>query len=87
MTCDNLVFYAIPQHEANLLIQNGGDIRASIYACPITIEEMIAVLPFGNIHSVVEDAEYSLISALWTVFLQWTIVRLQKDPQKQEAWY
>lgn len=69
MICDALLSYAGPKQGATLCIQNGGGIRSSIDAGPITIEEVMSVLPFGNVHAVVEIPGSAVISALENGFL------------------
>lgn len=69
MICDALLEYAGPKQGATLCIQNGGGIRSSIDAGPITLEEVMTVLPFGNVHAVAEVPGSAVIAALENGFM------------------
>jgi 5'-nucleotidase/UDP-sugar diphosphatase len=50
--------------EADVALINGGGIRASIDEGPITVEEVMMVLPFGNLLATVELTGEQLLEAL-----------------------
>ena len=49
---------------AQIALQNGGGIRASIPAGPVTMGQVLEVLPFGNAITIVEVTGHELLKAL-----------------------
>lgn len=64
LVCDAVLVYAAPQEGATICIQNGGGIRASFDVGPVTVEEILSVLPFGNVHAVLTIDGETLMSEL-----------------------
>eukprot|EP00178_Gracilaria_changii_P013465 TRINITY_DN380_c0_g1_i1.p2 TRINITY_DN380_c0_g1~~TRINITY_DN380_c0_g1_i1.p2 ORF type:complete len:229 (-),score=52.38 TRINITY_DN380_c0_g1_i1:291-977(-) len=64
LVCDALLAHAGPQQGAQVCIQNGGGLRASIDQGDITIEDVLTVLPFGNVHVVVSVPGSAIVAAL-----------------------
>lgn len=64
LVCDSMLAYAGPKQNAVACIQNGGGIRASINKGKITLEEVLAVLPFGNVHATITLPGSGIIEAL-----------------------
>lgn len=69
LVCDAMLAHAGPKQGASLCIQNGGGIRASIDEGPVTVEEVLTVLPFGNVHAVVDVTGAGVVAALENGFL------------------
>ncbi|CAD7700010.1 unnamed protein product [Ostreobium quekettii] len=78
MICDAMVWYIknTTSFEENFgrleaCLTNGGGIRASIDEGPVTFEEVVTVLPFGNVLSVVKLTPPMLYEALENGVRQW----------------
>lgn len=69
LVCEAMLAYAGPKQGAQLCIQNGGGLRASVNEGPITVEEVLTVLPFGNVHAVVDITGAGVVAALENGFL------------------
>lgn len=54
----------LKESEADLVITNGGGIRASIEAGEITVGEVFTVLPFGNAMTVIKVTGQEIVDAL-----------------------
>lgn len=64
LVCDAMLAYAGPKQGADICIQNGGGLRASIDKGDVTIEEVFEVLPFGLVHTVFKVSGAGLVQAL-----------------------
>eukprot|EP00178_Gracilaria_changii_P027803 TRINITY_DN917_c0_g1_i1.p1 TRINITY_DN917_c0_g1~~TRINITY_DN917_c0_g1_i1.p1 ORF type:complete len:140 (-),score=19.56 TRINITY_DN917_c0_g1_i1:471-890(-) len=53
-----------PEPGAQVCIQNSGGMRASIDEDDITIEEILSVLPFGNVYAVLTVPGSAIVGAL-----------------------
>ncbi|KAI0559093.1 5'-Nucleotidase [Gracilaria domingensis] len=69
LVCDALLAHAGPQQGAQVCIQNGGGLRASVDEGEIIIKEVLTVLPFGNVHVVVSVPGSAIVAALENGFL------------------
>eukprot|EP00178_Gracilaria_changii_P027804 TRINITY_DN917_c0_g1_i2.p1 TRINITY_DN917_c0_g1~~TRINITY_DN917_c0_g1_i2.p1 ORF type:complete len:289 (-),score=54.93 TRINITY_DN917_c0_g1_i2:471-1337(-) len=64
LLCDAMLAHAGPQQGAQVCIQNSGGMRASIDEDDITIEEILSVLPFGNVYAVLTVPGSAIVGAL-----------------------
>ena len=63
LICD-AILWKTESLGAQIALQNGGGIRASIPAGPVTMGQVLEVLPFGNEISIVEVSGRQLLAAL-----------------------
>eukprot|EP00171_Calliarthron_tuberculosum_P001762 IDg1762t1 len=52
LVCAAMLAFTGPRDRATLCVQNGGGLRASLDKGDVTIEEVLSVLPFGNVHAI-----------------------------------
>lgn len=69
LICDALLERAGPKQGAIACILNGGGIRASFDAGDITVEDVLTVLPFANVHAVITLPGSGILKALEIGFL------------------
>lgn len=69
LVCDAMLDFAGLKQGAVACITNGGGLRASIDAGDVAIEEILTVLPFGNVHTLVTLPGSTIKEALENGFL------------------
>lgn len=68
MACDSMLAYAAAHGGATLCLTNGGGLRSSIEKGDITMEDVVTVLPFGNVHAMITLPGAGVIDALEHAF-------------------
>jgi len=69
LVTDAMLAYGKFKEGAEIAIQNGGGLRSSIDAGEITREDVLSVLPFGNIHTTLSIPGSTIISVLENALL------------------
>lgn len=64
LVCAAMLAYASVKEGATICIHNGGGVRSSFDAGEVTIEEVLSVLPFGNVHAVLTVSGETVVTAL-----------------------